>query len=368
MLLLLACIGSDDIKEQPELGGLDVLGNEANSADALNLEVMATSADGLNVPLDLEFNPEVAGELWIVNQEDDSVTILFDAGTDAQTSTHIIDPYALHFMDEVSAIAFGAPGTFGTAQESRNTYNGSGQRNEFMGPTLWSSDLEIFGTSNPDAVEYLSDLYGMYVDLGSHLDMLHESPLAMGMAWSHDNVYWVYDGYNLAIYKYDFQEDHGIGYDDHSDGIMERWVEGEVGYVKGVPSHLEFDQDTGFLYIADTANNLVRVLDTNTGEKGARITTQEPGTKHYAWDNADMWTLVDGATFGIGQPSGLARVGELLFVTDASTGNVFAFDLDGELVDWAPTGLERVAGIHAVSETELWLVDANANTVVRLTP
>ena len=61
--------------------------------------------------------------------------------------------------------------------ESRNTYNDQGLGDDFMGPTLWTSDPEIFGY-NPDAVEYLSDLFGMPVDLGSHIDMLHESPSA----------------------------------------------------------------------------------------------------------------------------------------------------------------------------------------------
>ncbi|MCP4806930.1 MAG: hypothetical protein GY913_20940 [Proteobacteria bacterium] len=367
MILLLACSGASDVKDPVEKSGLAILGYESHELDSITRDVIATGQDGLKVPLDLEFNPEAPGELWVVNQKDDSVTILFDAGTDAQTSTHIIDPYALHFMDAVTAIAFGATGTFGTTQESRNNY-GQGQGNDFMGPTLWSSDLEIFGQSNPEAIEYLTELFGFYTDLGSHLDMLHESPLAMGMAWSHDNVYWVYDGFNESIYRYDFQEDHGIGYDDHSDGIMARWVEGEIGYVEGTPSHLEYEQSTGFLYIADTENGVVRILDTNSGEQGDNLPKAEPGTKHYTWVGADMWTFVDGELHGLGKPSGLALTENHLFVTDAATGNLFAFDLEGNLVDWVNPNMARIAGVEAVSDEELWLVDADRNQVVRLTP
>ena len=367
MILLLACIGAEDVNE-PEPKGLAVLGQDSHDLEAITRDVVATGQDGLKVPLDLEFNPEVPGELWIVNQKDDSVTILFDAGTDAQTSTHIIDPYAVHFMDAVSAIAFGAPGTFGTTQESDNPYGTKNEGDYFMGPTLWSSDLEIFGHSNPEAVEYLTELFGFYADLGSHLDMLHESPYAMGMAWSHDNVYWVYDGWNRSIYRYDFQEDHGVGYDDHSDGIMYRWVEGQVGYVEGTPSHLEYEQATGYLYIADTENNVIRVLDTNTGSEGSNLPKAEPGTTHKTWEGADMWTLIDGAEHGMGAPSGLALTDEHLFVTDAPTGNLMAFDLEGDLVDWVNPNMARIAGIEAVSDEELWLVDADRNQVVRLTP
>ena len=154
-----------------------------------DLDPYGDSSDGLNVPRDLAFNPEVEGELWVVNRTDDSTSIFFDAGSSEQTSTHIIDPYALHFMDQVSSIEFGAPGTFGTCQESRNTYNSPGMGDDFMGPTLWPSDLDIYGESNPEAVEYLSRLFGTHVDLGSHLDMLHQTPLCVGIAWQGENVY-----------------------------------------------------------------------------------------------------------------------------------------------------------------------------------
>ena len=141
--------------------------------------------------MDMEFNPEVDGELWIVNAKDDSVVLVHDATSSDPRIEKIIDPFAMHFMDNVAAIAFGKPGFFATVQESNNTYNGQAAANFFMGPTLWPSDLDIFGKSNPEAVEYLSDLYGFYVDLGSHYDMLHDSPLATGITWSRDNVYWV---------------------------------------------------------------------------------------------------------------------------------------------------------------------------------
>ena len=151
------------------------------SIDGASIEVVGSRADGLNVPRDLEFNPAVPGELWVVNRADDSTTIFHGMGTPDQSSEHRIDPFALHFMEEVSSLSFGAATfdgsdapTWGSCQESRNTYNGQSSPNDFMGPSLWTADLDIFAYSNPEAVDYLTEEFGFPADLGSHLDMLHE--------------------------------------------------------------------------------------------------------------------------------------------------------------------------------------------------
>lgn len=367
-LLAVGCKpAADDVTSSTPAGGLDLLGNGAGDVSDRLAEVGGRS-DGLDQPQDLAFNPEVADELWVVNKADDSTSIFDAAGTPGQASTHIVDPYALHFMDRVSSIAFGAPGTFATCQDSRNTYNGQTEGNNFMGPTLWSSDREIFGFSNPEAVEYLTELFGFYADLGSHLDMLHESPNCVGITWDHDNVYWVFDGFHGSINRYDFQVDHGVGYDDHSDGIIARWVEGEVERVNGVVSHLELDHESGLLYIADTGNNRIAVLDTNSGERGRTLPAMEPGTDHHAWDGGELTTLVDGAALGMEQPAGLELIDGVLLVTDAGTGFVHAFDLEGNELDRADTGRGSgaLAGLSARSLDDLWLVDAAANKVLRL--
>ena len=367
----------EDTGEVLVLGGLPVLGSESNDITTLDFRVVGDAADGLNTPRDLAFNPDVPGELWVVNRTDDSVTVFSNAGMDDQSSQHIIDPYAVHFMDEVSSIAFGAalhePTTalnFATCQESTNTYDGLREENFFMGPTLWSSDLDIFGQSNPEAVEYLSELYGSYTDLGSHLDMLHESPLCTGIAHESDNVYWVFDGYNQSIYRYDFQADHGAGFSDHGDGIMARYVEGQVAYSPGVPSHMVFDGRSGLLYIADTGNNRIAVLDTVSGVRGSDLESAERETTHYEMTGALLSSFVDGTAFGLEAPSGLALVEDTLFVTDNATSEIVAFDMHGAEIDRVNTGIERGAlmGIAAPSLDDLWLVSATENRVYRLQP
>ncbi|MDG1479305.1 MAG: hypothetical protein P8R54_06920 [Myxococcota bacterium] len=374
MLALVAGMGCDE-KEEKEPSGLSAFGNGSHDISDVTVTEIANSDDGLDVPRDLEFNPAVEGELWIVNRADDSVTVVFDAGTDSQDSTHIIDSYALHFMEEPSSISFGAATfadsdalTFGTCQESRNTYNDNYAPNDFMGPSLWSADLDLFGESNPDAIDYLSKLFGFYADLGSHLDMLHESPLCMGIAWETENVYWVFDGSDGNIVRYDFADDHDLGYDDHSDGVVSRHVEIEVERVEDVPSHMDIDPATNLLYVADTGNNRILVVDTTAGEEGDRLQASEPGVDHHEMENSVFSTFIDGAEYGLGQPSGLTLVDDYLLVSDHATGNLFAFNLDGELVDWVATGLEGLMGIDARSIEDIWVVDSSSDKVLRIQP
>ena len=366
---------SDDEEQR---NGLPVLGWGTHNITAVNFQKVGDVDDGLNTPRDLAFNPVVEGELWVVNRTDDSVSVFSQVGTADQSSKHIIDPFAMHFMDEVSSIAFGSAMheptsalNFGTCQESINTYNGQDDGNYFMGPTLWSSDLDIFGQTNDEAVSSLSAMFGFYADLGSHLDMLHESPLCMGIAHDYDNVYWVFDGYNESIYRYYFQEDHGPGWDDHSDGIMTRYVEREVAYEPDVPSHMILDQDSRLLYMADTGNNRIAILDTESGEEGEDLLRAEaPGTTHYAMDDALITTFIDGDQFGMVAPSGIDIVDNILLVTDNETGALYAFDMNGQLIDFLYTGVESgsLMGVAARTIEDIWLVSAKENRLYRLQP
>ncbi len=332
------------------------------------LEVVVDASDGLFNPQDLEFNPEVDDELWIVNRDDDSVTIVTQASTDARSSRHIVDPYALHFMERVSSISFGAPGTFGTCQDSRNTYNNTSPADNFTGPTLWSSDPAVFGTSNPDAVAYLTDAYGMPTDLGSHLDMLHESPLCVGIVWDQANVYWVFDGKSGAVVRYDFREDHGQGFDDHSDGIISRFLPGSFERVAGAVAHLSLDREAEVLYIADAGNGRIATLDTTSGSYDKPLRSVEPGVDHHLMSGAISETFAEGD--GLVQPGGVELIEGKLVVTDVGTGHVRIYNLNGELEADLDTGRgpDALAGVFGRTLDDLWIVDAAADEVLRLRP
>src|SRR5690606_37169917 len=123
-------------------------------------------------------------------------------------------------------------------RDANHTANGT-----FTGPTLWSSHPDI--NAQPCGGD------------GSHLDMLHGSPYSMGIAHEADNIYWVFDGYNEHIVQYDFNEDHGPGNDDHSDGEIRRFTDITVEKEGKVPSHLILGKTTGWLYVVDNGNDRV---------------------------------------------------------------------------------------------------------------
>jgi sugar lactone lactonase YvrE len=268
-----------------------------------------------------------------------------------------VDAFANHFMEEVSSMAFGAADTFGTCQESRNTYDDRAPPNDHMGPSLWPADLDIYASVNQDHGGPLG---------GSHLDMLHQSPLCMGIAHDRANVYWVFDGLHGDIVRYDFQVDHGPGYSDHSDGIVRRFRNTDVRRVAGVPSHLELDDASGLLYIADTGNGRVLRMDTRTGHSAyALMPWAEPLEEYTAWEGETVETLATG----FDAPSGIALHEGRLFVSDAGTGEIVALDASagGELgrID---TGGRGIFGLTVGPDGKLYFVNGVDDVVVRVDP
>ena len=126
-----------------------------------------------------------------------------------------------------------------------------------------------------------------------------------------------------------------------------------------------------YTFLCRSSNNRIAILDTESGEQGNNlIRAERPGTTHYAMDNADIWTFIEGADVGLEAPSGIALVDGILFVTDNSTSEVVAFDLEGVEIDRLNTELESgsLMGIEARAADDLWLVDAKANLVYSLRP
>jgi hypothetical protein len=352
-LILVGC-GSDATPGAPQLGTGD------HSPTSVTFSTIATMADGLNQPRDLAFNPLRPEEMWVVSHKDDSVLLINGAPTaGALTYERRKDGYALHFMEESTSLAFGAdpttfnkPGTFGTCGESRNTYNGQAEENDFMGPVLWSSDLSVFAMMNPNG-------------LGSHLDMLHNTPLCMGIAHEVDNRYWVFNGLAGSIDRYDFVKDDGIGNDDHGDGLTWRYVEGQVKREPGVPSHLAWDMPTETLYIADTGNGRIAKLAGRSGTGGSVVPGLETPIK--MMNDSTIATLT---TTDLQKPSGLELYEDLLFVSDNATSKILAFDLDGELVNYIETGLPAgsLGGITFGPDGILYFVDTPGSRVLRIEP
>jgi hypothetical protein len=334
--------------------------------------IIATSvADDLSTPRDIAFNPGVADELWVLNRGDDSMTIVHNAGKTNQWSDNRQDAYGNHFMEEASAMAFGQAhsefGTiFATAQETRNTYDGASAPNNFMGPALWPGSLSHFAAENQNGG-----------GLGSHLDMLHESPNGMGIAHDSGNAYWYFDGYYSELVYYDFHEDHDTGGEDHDDGVVRRYSEISLTRRANVPGHMMLDKSNGILYIADTGTN--RVLWVNTDDPSTTTTniynspSHPPRGGNEALAEYSSITNVEWGVLatGLSRPSGLVVYGDTLFISQNSNGKISAYDLasngkSAALIQTVDTSANSIMGLDIGPGGKLWYVDAGLARVIRL--
>ena len=331
-----------------------LLGNGSHSMDSVVMEVVGSGAMGLDVPTDVAINPDAPNQIWVTNQGHDSVTVIWNPGTASQTSKTYKGGGAQHFLAKPSSIAFGKPGVMATIHEEDDYTQGpGGTPKDFMGPTLWTTNLSVFDGGH-----------------GGHLDMLHNSPNGMGIAWESGNIYWVFDGWHSSLTRYDFVNDHGPGGSYHGDGLLWRYAEGQVKRSAGVPSHMEVDLPSGLLYVCDTGNGRIAVLDMDSGNGAGAVFPNYDGTTQTAVAGASLTTLVDGPSVGLEKPSGLVLDGDVLYVTDNETSHILAFHkTTGELIDWLDTELPSgsLMGIDLSEDGELYAVDALLDGVMRIT-
>lgn len=306
-------------------------------------------------PTDLEFDPSNLDYLWVVNRLDHSVLIIHKPGQDDVTVTHKRDPAASHFMNRPPALAFGVVlpqwgQSWGTCGDNNNGGN------DFMGPTLFSADLDLFATQNNET------------RLGSHLDMLHSTTYCRGIAHVADNVYFAFNSSRKSLDRYDFGQDHGPGFDDHSDGIIHRFLEGQVEGVDNVSSHLTVDKDNQILYVADTGNQRIMAVDIDSGTQGRTFGGLEPVRVRAAMDNVMNWDVVPRGL--LEAPSGIELHRGLIFVTDNATSRFYAFDMSGNEVKRLDTGLPpgSLSGFDFGPDGKIYAVDTLTARVLRLDP
>ncbi len=331
------------------------------STQPYSIEEIANSSDQVNHPRDLDFHPNLdAKELWVINMGTEnsggsSVTIK-NAGEAGQTEQYVQDGNAWHFMSLPTAICFGENGNWGSTAGVLDANHGGGT---FTGPSLWSSDLSIYGIiGNPPTPEFN----------GSHLDMLHGSPYTMGMAHLEYNTFFVFDAHNNEIVKYAFEGDHGPGKDDHANGELSRYSEIFVERDGlEVPNHMVINKENGELYFADHKNSKVVRLDVNSGTVGTNLPlVNESLAVHQEMSGADFGDLI---TTGITTPCGIDVVGDRLVVGDYDNGNILIYNVSGtsaSLLTTINTGATGLMGLKVGPEGRIWYVDAEANTVNKI--
>lgn len=263
------------------------------------------------------------------------------------------DPNAWHFMRRPPGIAMGMEGRFATCGEAR-TGNWDDDDASFIGPTLFSSNLDEFGIQPPEKN-------------GSHYDMLHATPFCMGIAHERNNVFWLTNGLTGTLDRYDFGEDHGPGNDDHSDGKIEHYAPGAITRVPYVPSHLAVYQPTGDVYAADTGGNRLVRLNPNYNTSASPFTPNYDGVAYHV--NVHD---VDVDTFGpvINQPTGLVFIANILYVASSTDSMIFALSLDGTVAGEFDTGLPTgsIGGLAVGPDHRIYLTDLLTGNVLRIEP
>ena len=332
--------------------------------------IISDTSDNISSPTDLEFHPGRVNELWVANKATDSITIVHDTGLDNQTSETRLDVNRNHFLEEVSAISFGSyhpefDWQWGSAQESLNTYNGQGNPNYFMGPALWPSSLDHFAVENQNNEDGL---------LGSHIDMLHESPYGVGIAHDYDNVYWYNDGYYGELVRYDFMMDHDTGGHNHSDGVVQRYSEIQLNHSYGTPGHMVLDKETDILYISDAGGDRVIWVNTNDttyqSENIMNDSSRLETLSEYSRISGVEWgVLIEG----VNRPSGIALDGDQLFVSLNEDNSIVSYNLNSDgksAVEVAiiNTSASSIMGIEIGPKGHLFYVDNARDEVVRVDP
>ncbi len=318
--------------------------------------VKASNAQMISSPQDLDFNPLRANELWVINKGTENSggsTVMFtNVGLANQDFEYRKDGNAWHFMSLPSALSFGNDGTWAT---SPNVLDANHNGGNYTGPSLWSADLNIY--AKPSGGN------------GSHLDMLHGSPYSMGIEAESHNTYWVFDGYNKHIVRYDFGNDHGPGNDDHSDGKVHRYKEVVIKRNPSVPSHMVLDKDKKWLYVVDGGNKRILRMDITSGSKLRDLSLiNETLAEH--WEMSGVtWEEFVPASFGLKQPCGIDIKDNRLFVSDYETGDIICFDVNKkQILDKINTGKTGITGIKIDTNNRIWFVNSVSNELIKVEP
>ena len=333
--------------------------------------IQGIESDGLFKPRDLDFHtlPGRINELWVINENSasfdpnfgGSTVTYYNAGSNEQWVDYRKDSYSGHFMHTASAISFSDNGGFANTldvQDANGNPNGY-----FSGCTLWDSDTSIYARVNQNGPL-----------LGSHWDMIHQSPFSVGIAAESENIYWLFDGYHSTIVKYDFQEphpDHEHGGEDHTDAIVYRYDEIIVNRVSGLSSHMVLDKDNEHLYVCDTGNQKIVRVNTDAGEISYNLNPYGENLQgYYSMAGAQYQTIIDS---GLTLPTGIDIYENYLIVSDYSNGDIIFYDLDNlginqELKRLHTNRENDVMSIKVGPDGTIWYVGTNTNKLIQIIP
>ncbi|HRI34645.1 MAG TPA: T9SS type A sorting domain-containing protein [Saprospiraceae bacterium] len=331
---------------------------DAYIKDSVNnvFKQIASSTNSLVSPVDLDFYPDQTtrpNELWILNQGTNatggSTEIVFDANKSTRTYKYVKDGNAWHFMAMASAIAFGNVewATSADILDANRTATG-----KYTGPTLWPGDLSVYGIVGNPSTASLN---------GSHLSMIHQSPYGKGIAFERDLVFWVLDGYEGNIKRYDFGIPHDPGGDDHSGGNVRVFPDFKFVKHASLPSHIVIDAEKKYLYGCDPVDKRIFRIDITTGSnKGTAVKVNSESLLSYR--KYTGLVIENIITSGLTSPVGIDVYGERLLVTDNGTDQIIIYDVSNNFSEVGRINLKYAVspdpmGIKIGPDGKIYFVD-----------
>ena len=282
--------------------------------------VVSSSTNALSTPVDLDFYPDQSSrpfELWLLNQgtynTGGNTVIVTNANKSTRKAKYVKDGNAWHFMAMASAIAF-ANDEWATSADILDANRSGGK---YTGPTLWPGDLSVYGiVGNPSSSQIN----------GSHLSMIHQSPYSKGIAFEKDLIFWVLDGYEGNIKRYDFGNPHQPGGADHSGGGVRVYSDFNFTKHATLPSHIVIDANRKYLYGCDPVGKRVFRIDITTGTdfgSAVKVNTEKL-VEYREYTGLEMKNVV---TTGLKSPVGIDIYGDRLIVTDNGTDEIIIYSI-----------------------------------------
>lgn len=321
-----------------------------------NFVLVASSTNSLVSPIDLDFYPDQSkrpNELWILNQGTNSTggttEIVFNANQSSRTYKYVKDGNAWHFMAMASAMAFG-DSNWATSQD---IIDANRQGGKYTGPTLWPGDLSIYGIVGNPSSQTVN---------GSHLSMIHQTPYGKGIAFEKDNVYWVLDGYEGNIKRYDFGDPHQPGGADHSGGGARVYSEFSFTRHATLPGHIVIDANRKYLYGCDPVGKRVFRIDITSGSNSGARTKINGESLSLGYVTYTGLTKVDTLIKGLVSPVGIDIYGNRLIVTDNGTDEIIIFDITNSYKEVGRIKLKYVSnpdpmGVKVGPDGKIYFVD-----------
>ena len=142
--------------------------------------------------------------------------------------------------------------------------------------------------------------------------------------------------------------------------------------VPNVPSHIVVDSATRAVYIADTGNNRIIVLNADSGRFAYHARSDlggatRPGRQKKPASSIACLDVLNLEQFieDLNKPSGLAIQGNVLYVSEYGIGKIKAFQkTSGVLLDTFETGSMALGGIaFQESSNRLWYVCRSSNSL-----